>query len=493
MSIRLFNTLTGIKEAFAPIDPPRVRMYVCGMTPKFDPHLGHAKLFVTMDVIRRYLGERGYDVRYVQNFTDVDDKIIARGLREGLPPEEVAAKYTDSYFRSMEALNVRAAQVYPKATETIPEIIEMIAELIQNGYAYAADGGDVFYSVASFASYGKLSHRTADDMQAGARIQVEPNKRDPRDFALWKGAKPQEPSWESPWGPGRPGWHIECSAMVRRWLGDQIDIHGGGPDLIFPHHENEIAQSEAYTGAEPFVRYWVHIGQLNVDNEKMAHSQENFTTVLEVIKEHEPAALRLYFLQQHYRHPVNFTWEALTAAERGLERLVRARERLRGFESFSVPTNGRPAQLPASVSSLEQRLATLRDDVRAALDDDINTALALSLLFDFARDVNGVFDGAPLSWTQEPTIVALAQRCGSAFDAHLATLGIVLPASRDMAGPHGTETGLSDEEIQRLVDERAALRRSRDFAGADTRRAQLEAHGIMLEDRPSGTLWRRSR
>ncbi len=291
MALRIFNTLTGSEEEFQPRGDA-VEMYVCGMTPKFHPHVGHARLFVSMDVVRRYLVYRGYRVHHVQNFTDVDDKIIARSQKEGVSAKEVAEKYTASYFEAMDALNVQHADEYPRATLVIPDIIQFIETLMARGYAYAVDG-NVYYQVSKFPEYGKLSGRTEDEgVLAGARVEVEPGKRDPRDFALWKAAKPGEPAWESPWGPGRPGWHIECSTMIRETLGQQIDIHAGGRDLIFPHHENEIAQSEAFCGCSPFARYWVHIGLLNIGGEKMSHSLNNFLTVQELLQRFEPAVLR---------------------------------------------------------------------------------------------------------------------------------------------------------------------------------------------------------
>ena len=496
MTIRIENTLTGSKEPFEPAGP-LVRMYVCGMTPKFDPHLGHAKLFVTMDVIRRYHTARGYDVLYVQNFTDVDDKIIARGQREGLSAEEVAAKYTASYFKSMELLNVRPAEIYPKATETIPEIIEMIAGLIAGGHAYAVPGGDVFYSVNSFADYGKLSHRTADDVLAGARIQIEPDKHDPRDFSLWKAAKPGEPSWDSPWGAGRPGWHIECSAMIRKWLGDQIDIHGGGPDLVFPHHENEIAQSEAFTGRAPFVRYWIHTGQLNVNNEKMAHSLENFTTVLDVLKTYDPATLRLYLLSQHYRTSVNFTSDSLPVAEKGLERLVKARGAMRGLfdraTQLAASTAEQPTDtsLPHAAHGLAARMPRLREAFFEAMDDDFNTAEAIALLHDVTRDVNRLVDVRDLRPEQAGAVADLIARCADHFDAFLDILGIVLPDHVRVGDPG--DDGVADSAVDELVMKRTELRKARRFEEADAVRKQLTELGIVIEDSPTGTVWKRVR
>ena len=489
MAIRIYNTLSKQKETFVPIGDP-VRMYCCGMTPKFDPHLGHAKLFVTMDVLRRWLDERGYTVKYVQNFTDVDDKIIARGLREGLTPEVVAQKYTDSYFRSMAALNVLPADVYPRATATIPEIIEMIEGLIEGGHAYAPGNGDVYYRVASFPSYGKLSHRSEEDVQAGARIAVEEAKEDPRDFALWKAAKEGEPWWPSPWGKGRPGWHIECSAMVRDELGDQIDIHAGGPDLIFPHHENEIAQSEAFTGREPFARYWVHIGQLNVNHEKMAHSLENFTTVLEVLERYHPVVLRHYYLTQHYRTPVNFTEESLDASQRALERLVIADANLRSLTKRDAAAADE-APLPPLAESLRAQLEQTRAGFYEAMDDDFNTAAALAGLYLLAKEINRFADGAG-SRNVSPAVANLLRQTLEAFDALLGLLGLSLPDQpADLVRIPAEGATLTDEHVEARLAERAELRRQRRWADADAVRNALADQGVVLEDRPDGTVWRR--
>ena len=493
MALRIYNTLTRQKEPFQPLNDP-VRFYCCGMTPKFHPHLGHAKLFVTMDVVRRYLVERGYRVRYVQNFTDVDDKIIARAVREGADPLTVARKYTEGYFRSMEALNVLPADVYPKATETIPGIIAMIEGLIAKGFAYAPGNGDVYYRVAAFPEYGKLSHRTEEDVQAGARIAVEERKEDPRDFALWKAAKPGEPSWRSPWGDGRPGWHIECSAMVRQELGEQIDIHAGGPDLIFPHHENEIAQSEAFTGCEPFVKYWLHIGQLNVDNEKMAHSLENFTTVFDVLERHHPMALRLYYLSQHYRTPVNFREAGLEGGRRGLERLITARANLLALLRWEPvarligPSGG---ILPASAEALNEQLYQTRRQFLEAMDDDFNSAAALAALYELTREINRLRDGLrPAEATGQ--VAGLLEETRRTLDHLLDVLGLQVPDDLAALARPAATTGPSDEAVAALVAERAELRRQRRWADADAIRRQLADQGVLLEDRSDGTAWRRS-
>ena len=492
MALRIYNTLTRRKEPFLPRHDP-VRFYCCGMTPKFLPHLGHGRLFVSMDVLRRHLRERGYSVRYVQNFTDVDDKIIARASREGLEPEAVAQKYTDGYFQSMEALNVLPADVYPKATETIPGIVAMIEGLVERGFAYAPGNGDVYYRVAAFPDYGKLSHRTAEDVQAGARIAVEEQKFDPRDFALWKAAKEGEPRWPSPWGYGRPGWHIECSAMVREQLGEQIDIHAGGPDLIFPHHENEIAQSEAFTGCEPFAQYWVHIGQLNVNNEKMAHSTENFTTILAMLERFHPAVLRLYYLTQHYRTPTNFSEDSLEVTRRAAERLVMARNSLTALlRTTAMETSPAAAGrgLPALEGDLRQQLEATRREFYEAMDDDFNTAAALATLYGLGREINRLRDAVQ----QQPALGLTADlllETEQTFGHLLDILGVQLPLDTTSLVRGSPEAGPSAADIEALLAQRSELRGQRRWADADAIRTQLAEQGITIEDSSDSTIWRR--
>lgn len=487
MTLRIYSTLSHQKEEFEPIGDP-VRFYCCGMTPKFYPHLGHAKLFVTMDVIRRYLQERGYRVRYIQNFTDVDDKIIARSQSEGLSPEEVARRYTEGYFRSMAALNVEPADVYPRVTETIDEIIAMIVALVDSGHAYVPGNGDVYFRVASFPGYGKLSRRTAEDVLAGARVLVEEEKEDPRDFALWKASKPGEPAWPSPWGEGRPGWHIECSAMSRQQLGDQIDIHAGGPDLIFPHHENEIAQSESFTRREPFAKFWVHIGQLNVGNEKMAHSLNNFTTVLDVLKVYHPVVLRLYYLSQHYRTPVNFTYESLEQAQKPTERLLETKLLLQQMSLRSPAGNSDDATRQA-VTELVLRANELKERFYAAMDNDFNTALALSHLYTFGRELTHLYTAIHAPDDQlRGHIVAISQQ----FDHFLDILGLTLPSDpAELQRNRSAPVPVDVAAIEQLIMERGALRHQKRWSEADAIRRQLAEQGIILEDSSTGTTWRR--
>ncbi len=463
MPIRLTNTLTGREEPFQPRHDP-VRLYVCGMTPKFHPHVGHARLFVAIDVIRRYLEYRGYRLKHVQNFTDVDDKIIARANQEGMDPREVARRYSESYFIAMDALNVRRADLYPTVTDFMPQIIRAVQELIDSGHAYVVDG-DVYYDVSTKPDYGKLSGRTTEEGQlVGARKELEPGKRDPRDFALWKAAKPGEPAWESPWGPGRPGWHIECSTMSRETLGDQLDMHAGGWDLVFPHHENEIAQSEALTGKEPFAFVWTHIGLVTVGGEKMAHSLGNFTTVAEVLKQHEPMALRLYLITTHYRSPLAFNEESLIAAGRGLARLRAALE-------GSVPD-------PAAVEPAWAQQARARFE--EAMDDDFNTSGALGHLFDLAREINRRRDsGEDMGQVRgaQQTLRSLAEILGLRLEP-AAESG----ATRDIA-----------PFVELVLDARQTLRSAKLYREADRLRAELRALGIVVEDTPTGSTWRRAR
>ena len=458
MALRITNTLTGRKEEFVPLGDP-VRMYVCGMTPKFHPHVGHARMYVAADIIRRTLEHRGFRLRHIQNFTDIDDKIIVRGQQEGRSAAEVSREYTDSYFASMGKIGVLPAHDYPSVTASMGEIIEFIAGLIEKGYAYVVEGGDVYFEVEKFPEYGKLSGRTEESGMVGVRKELEPGKRDPRDFALWKSAKHGEPSWPSPWGEGRPGWHIECSAMARQSLGDQIDIHAGGEDLIFPHHENEIAQSEALTGRAPFAKYWAHIGLVTTGSEKMAHSLENFTTLQSVLERYEPAAVRLYLLQTHYRAPMVFSDRGLRDASRTLSTLRAA--------------HGEPGD---AVGGESPRAAELLRRFDELLDDDFNTPGALGVLFDTAHEVNRLRGAGEEG-----------QALRAAFRSMVEVLGIPLAASE--LAP-GADAG---PFVELLVETRAALRRERQFALADQLRDRLRDLGVTLEDTAEGTKWRLER
>ncbi len=475
MPLQLHNTLTRRKEPFEPIEPGRVRMYCCGVTVYDHCHLGHARSYIVWDTLRRFLLWRGYDVRYVQNFTDIDDKILNRARKEGVSMQAIADRYTATYFEDMARLNILEADVYPRATHTLNGIQRLISELEAKGAAYAS-GGDVYFAVRNFAGYGKLSGRKLDDLQAGASGRTDEEaakKRDPFDFALWKAAKPDEPAWESPWGPGRPGWHIECSAMVRQELGESIDIHVGGGDLIFPHHENEIAQSEAATG-HPLARVWLHNGMVNVGGEKMSKSLGNFTTIRALLDSPDgphPMALRLFVLQGHYRKPMDFTDEAIEAAKNAWQTLTDGLV----FEGLDG-VGDRESYDPAAIERF-----------RSAMDDDLNTPEALAILFELAKELRReknrrVHEG---QFSQDPAVVARQWRTL----VHLAqVLGLEAEAA---AAPAAATDGPSDAEIAALIEQRTAARKAKNFAESDRIRDLLKAQGIVLIDRPGETAWHR--
>ncbi len=467
MALQIFNTLTGVVEPFETLEPERVKMYVCGPTVYNTAHIGHAMSALVFDIIRRYLEYRGYSVQHVQNFTDVDDKIIQRANEEGRDPLALAEGYIAEWHRHVQDLNLLPATAYPRATTTMNEIIALIGTLIERGHAYAADG-DVYFRVRTDADYGKLSHRSVDSMRSGARIAPDERKEDPLDFALWKGAKPDEPAWESPWGGGRPGWHIECSAMIFKELGQRIDIHGGGNDLIFPHHENEIAQSESAT-EQSFARYWVHNGMLQMRSsagviEKMSKSLGNFVTIDDFLAEHPADVLRLMVLGSPYRAPLVYDAGTLAENERKLERLMSA---LR-------PAAGTTASGPA-VEGLEAALRQARDSFETAMDNDFNGPGATAALFEMVRAINTARD---------------AGVGGPPFDAVQATfrnitgvLGLQLEAQAAGAEEVGPF-------IELLIKTRADLRKAKQFALADQVRNELAALGVILEDSPQGTTWR---
>jgi cysteinyl-tRNA synthetase len=491
----VYNTESARKETFEPWGTP-VKMYVCGLTPKNEPHLGHARLFVAMDTIRRYLEYRGYEVRYIQNFTDVDDKIIAAGKREGIPPAEAAKRYIAAYFRDMDALNVKHATQFTYVTDFIPQIIRMVAGLIEKGYAYVSDG-DVFFRVASFPAYGRLSGRDARAMLAGAsqRVEVDEDKQDPRDFALWKAAKPGEPQWDSPWGPGRPGWHIECSTMILETLGPQIDIHGGGHDLIFPHHENEIAQSEAYTGISPFVKYWLHTGFFTIkepededdESAKMAHSG-TFVTIRSVLERHRAPALRLYLLTQHYRSTMSYSEEGLASAETRWQRYVDARAAaLRVLPWLEKGKSQTTPMAETRRTELEHTLRWARENFVASMDDDFNTPRALSILDELSHRINDyvtTISRGEASATAAPVL----RHALATMEELTGVLGIQITPL-----PMPGEPVLAPQivaEIERLIAERAAFRKARQWAEADRIRAELETvYGVTVKDHAQGTIW----
>ena len=469
--IKVFDTLTEEKREFKPLEDKTVRMYVCGPTVYDHAHIGHARSAVVFDVIRRWLEYKGYKVIYVRNYTDVDDKIIKRSKEEGIPWYEVAEKYIKSYEEDMRALNVKEPTYKPRVTEHIREIIEMIDGLIDKGYAYEADG-DVYFSVEKFPEYGKLSKRKIDELIAGARIEPGEKKRNPLDFALWKKSKEGEPGWESPWGIGRPGWHIECSAMSMKYLGETMDIHGGGLDLIFPHHENEIAQSEAYTG-KTFVRYWIHNGFVMVNKEKMSKSLGNFFTIKDILKEFSPDVLRLFLISTHYRSPIDFSFERLKEAERSLSRLLNFIESRKIIEELST----------SEEKGEELSIESFRLEFESAMDDDFNTAKALGVLFELVKSVNLLKDRA----IKENKIAVSEKRALlEAIDFVeniLKFLGFKLEREK--------EKGMEDELIKLLIEVRGELRKRKAFDLADLIRDRLKELGIILEDLPSGTIYKR--
>lgn len=452
--MKIFNTLTGEKEEFSP-QRDEIKMYVCGVTPYDHSHVGHAMSYIVFDVIKRYLTFKGYRVRHVQNFTDVDDKIIARSQRLGISATELADQYIQTYFKDMDSLNIEPAEVYPRVTGEIDEIIRLVQTVMDNGFAYGS-GGDVYFRASRFEGYGKLSGRTLEGMMAGARVEVSETKEHPMDFVLWKGAKPGEPAWDSPWGKGRPGWHIECSAMALKYLGAPLDIHGGGQDLIFPHHENEIAQSESATGVVPFANYWVHNGLLQLGEEKMSKSLGNLVTIDEVLEQVSPDGLRLFVLSSHYHGPLNYTDDAMASWERGAQRLREAAKLgSRGAKESSV-----------EVSSYRQRF-------EEAMDDDFNSPKAIAVLFDLVKEINrGRERGEDLSPLQE-TLTSLATVLGLTFKE----------TSRD-------NTHDSAPFIELLLDLRADLRKAKAYDLADKVRYKLGELGVMVEDSPQGTSWK---
>ncbi len=459
-TLRVYDHLRRQLVDFVPVRPGKVGMYVCGLTPQDRPHVGHMRSFVAGDVMRRYLEYCGYDVTYVQNFTDIDDRIITKANAEGVDYSVVAARNIEAYFRASDALHIRRATVYPYATQHIAEIVDIIQALVDKGFAYAS-GGDVFYAVEKFDGYGKLSGKKLDELRAGARIEVDEDKRNPLDFVLWKGAKPGEPAWDTPWGPGRPGWHIECSAMAMKYLGDTLDFHGGGEDLFFPHHENEIAQSEAATGHE-FCRHWVEARFVNLSGEKMSKSTGHFVPVEDVVKDYDPEALRLYVIGTHYRTAIEFAWERVSETSVGLARLHAVLKLARDAEAAGATAGSGGEELDAEI-------AAARDGFHAAMCDDFNTPRAIACLYDLSRAANrAAGDGKP-----QALVAAAAElrACGE-------LLGLFWNEPRE-------ET--FDAAIVALADQREAARQAKDWATADAIRAQLAEQGVIVEDtRPSG-------
>ncbi|MEJ2525561.1 MAG: cysteine--tRNA ligase [Desulfuromonadales bacterium] len=479
MSLRVYNTLSGHKEAFEPLVPGKVGMYVCGVTVYDYCHIGHARANIVFDIVYRYLQYSGYDVTYVRNYTDVDDKIINRANERGISSQQLAEEFIQAFDEDMKALGLRKPTFEPKATAYIDQIIALAEELIGKGMAYEA-AGDVYFSVAEFPAYLKLSKRNMEEMQAGARIAPGEQKRNPMDFALWKAAKPGEPSWDSPWGPGRPGWHIECSAMSSSLLGETFDIHGGGRDLIFPHHENEIAQSEGASG-KPFVKYWLHNGFVNVNQEKMSKSLGNFFTIRDILKKYDPEVVRFFILTAHYRSPIDFSDQNLKEARIGLTRFYEA------FQAGRMAIDGCPdSDLAAAEGD------ALENQFRAAMDDDFNTAQAIGHLFDGARAINRLV--AEKKFRKKADKVASVR----ALLGKLRELGEVLglfasePAAwlqqQNLKGLQ--ELGLTETAVEAAIQERLAARRDKNFTRADQIRDELADQGVELLDSPTGTTWK---
>ena len=461
--MKIFNTMSRRKEEFVPVDPNEVKIYACGPTVYNFIHIGNARPLCAFDVLRRYLEYRGYNVKFVQNFTDVDDKIIKRANEENGTFEEISEKYIKEFWTDAHGLNFKDATVHPKATENIDEIIDIIKTLEEKGYAYAVDG-DVYYRTLKFKDYGKLSHQPIDDLQSGARIAVGDKKEDPLDFALWKAAKEGEPYWDSPWGKGRPGWHIECSAMNKRYLGNTIDIHCGGQDLIFPHHENEIAQSEAANGCM-FSKYWMHNGYINVDNVKMSKSLGNFKTVREIADVYGYEVIRYFLISSHYRSPINYNLEIIEQCKSALERLYNCRESL----DFSIKN------AKTDIADNEEILALIdsrKEQFINSMDDDLNTADGIAAVFDLVSDINTKIINKDVSKN-------VCQKAADMFDELTGVLGLV----------YNRKSNDINDDIEKLIEERQQARTNKDWATADRIRDELKAQGITLKDTPQGVTW----
>ncbi len=477
-NLKIYNTLNKKKETFESIRPGKVGIYVCGPTVYDASHIGHARSVVVFDVIVRYLRAIGYEVTYVRNFTDVDDKIINRARELGISTRELSGRYIKEFYEDMDALKVERATVEPRATDHIGEIIGVVERLISRGHAYKA-GGDVFFAVETFKDYGKLSGRRLEEMQAGARVEVDEKKRNPFDFVLWKGAKPDEPMWDSPWGKGRPGWHIECSAMSTHFLGNHFDIHGGGKDLIFPHHENEIAQSEG-AFREQFVNLWIHNGFVNINQEKMSKSLGNFMMIKEILKQYHPEAVRLFLLSNHYRSPLDFTDQVMVEADAGLEKIYALLQRIDGTVGSSEPAGD------------GQGLGGLWANFCEAMDDDFNTARVIGLIFETVRQVNRFMDDIAGKPGERDEGRLQSVRCDLLRIGGV--LGILTEAASQFFEQRKADAlrrkGIDTALVERLIGERALARRGKDWARADRIRDELSAMDILIEDQPEGTTWK---
>lgn len=462
--MKIFNTMTAKKEEFVPMDKNEVKIYACGPTVYNYIHIGNARPLCVFDVLRRYLEYRGYNVKFVQNFTDIDDKIIKRANEEGTTYDVISKKYIEEFWTDANGLNFKKATVHPKATENIDEIIKLISTLVEKGYAYQAEN-DVYFRTLKFKEYGKLSHQPIEDLESGARIAIGEIKEDPLDFALWKGAKPGEPYWDSPWGKGRPGWHIECSAMNRKYLGDTIDIHCGGKDLVFPHHENEIAQSECANGCT-FANYWMHNGYINVDNVKMSKSLGNFKTVREIANVYGYEVIRYFLISSHYRSPINYSLDLIEQCKSALERLYTCRDSLDfAIKNAAEETKENDAEL---IAELDKR----REQFITAMDDDLNTADGLAAIFELTKDINTKILDHDVS-------KAVCEHAAKLYDELCNVLGIL----------YNRKENTLDSDIEALVEKRQEARKNKDWATADKIRDELKAKGIILKDTPQGVTW----
>lgn len=464
--MKVYNTLTNKKEEFIPITPGEVKMYVCGPTVYNFFHIGNGRTFIVFDAFRRYLEYRGYSVKFVQNFTDIDDKMIKKANEENTTVRELGDRFINEYYKDADALNIKRASINPRATEFIDEIIDFVKDLVDRGYAYEVDG-DVYFSTKKFHGYGKLSGQNLEDLQAGARISVDERKKDPMDFAVWKKQKPGEPAWESPWGLGRPGWHIECSCMAHKLLGETIDIHAGGEDLVFPHHENEIAQSEARSG-KTFANYWIHSAFINVDNRKMSKSLNNFFTAREILKNYDPDVVRLFMLSGHYRTQLNFSVDLLDSAKSSLERLYNA---VGNLESLLEEANSEA--MSDEEKTYKNNLDSYRDKYIEKMDDDFNTADGISVIFDLVRDINSNID----------------------INSSKELIKYSLELIRELGQPLGilqkSTKGSLEDEIEELIAQRQQARKEKNWALSDKIRDDLKSRGIVLEDTPQGVRWKK--
>ncbi|MCT4593932.1 MAG: cysteine--tRNA ligase [Anaeromicrobium sp.] len=466
--MKIYNTLTRQKEEFKPLDEKEIKIYACGPTVYNYFHIGNARPFVVFDTLRRYLQYRGHNVKFVQNFTDVDDKIINKAREEGISPKKLSEKYINEYFQDADAIGVKRADIHPKVTECMGDIIKFVKSLVEKGYAYVVDG-DVYYDTSKFEEYGKLSKQSIEDLEAGARIEVNDVKKNPTDFALWKKQKTDdEVAWGSPWGKGRPGWHIECSVMSTKYLGETIDIHGGGQDLIFPHHENEVAQSEAHTG-KAFSRYWMHNGYITINNEKMSKSKGNFFTVRDILKEFDGEVIRFFLLSAQYRNPINFSRELMDQSKNGLERLYNARNNLN-----HLLRNAQDGNMNDDEKAVYERLLTYKDKFIENMDDDLNTADAIAAIFELVKYIN--------TNVKNESSKELMEKSLELYNELTGVLGIVTKEEEEV-----------DEEVEALIAERQEARKNKDYKRSDEIRDQLTEMGIILEDTPQGPKWSRKK